>query len=142
MFFPAVRIQCRSILCKGDLMKKINLKRIYAPPAKNDGCRILIDRLWPRGIKKEDAKLSFWFKDIAPGNELRKWFGHRQERFPEFRLKYKEELRKSPEKILLLEQIIRLANLGTVTLLYAARDTRHNHAVVLREELLERMKII
>lgn len=71
----------------------IKLKRIYETPQKTDGYRILVDRLWPRGIKKDDARLSYWFKEIAPSNELRKWFRHEESRFEEFRLKYKEELR-------------------------------------------------
>lgn len=74
-------------------MDTIKLKRIYETPQKTDGYRILVDRLWPRGIKKDDARLSYWFKEIAPSNELRKWFRHEESRFEEFRLKYKEELR-------------------------------------------------
>lgn len=118
----------------------INLKRIYDPPEKTDGCRILVDRLWPQGIKKDDAKLSYWFKEIAPSNELRKWFRHEDSRFEDFRFKYKEELRNDSEKGLLVEEIIRLAMDGTVTLLFAAKDPRRNNAYVLREELVEKIE--
>lgn len=117
----------------------INLKRIYDPAEKTDGFRILVDRLWPRGITKDDAKLSYWFKEIAPSNELRKWYRHEESKFEEFRFKYKEELRNDTEKGFLVMEIIRLAMDGTVTLLYAAKDSKRNNAYVLREELVEKM---
>lgn len=116
----------------------IKLKRIYETPKKTDGYRILVDRLWPRGIKKESAELSYWYKEIAPSNELRKWFRHDVERFEEFRLKYKEELRNDAEKCLLVKEIILLATKETVTLLYAAKDPVCNNAYVLWEELKAR----
>jgi uncharacterized protein YeaO (DUF488 family) len=106
----------------------IRLKRAYEPPEPSDGTRILIDRLWPRGIKKADAAIDRWIKEIAPSNELRRWFGHRPERWPEFRRRYLAELRRHPE---LVEEIREAARAGPVTLVYAARDELHNDAVVL-----------
>lgn len=111
------------------------LKRIYDPYEEMDGCRILIDRLWPRGISKEAAKLSYWLKDIAPSNDLRKWFCHKPELFDEFRNRYLEELRTDEQKLEFIRQIIELADRGPVTLLYGAKDPVHNHARVLMEEL-------
>lgn len=113
----------------------IRIKRVYEPPDENDGIRVLVDRLWPRGISKADAALDHWMKEIAPSTELRKWFGHDSERWPAFRDHYREELlhRKSE-----LDQLAAFARQQTVTLLYAARDSEHNQAVVLREWLEER----
>jgi uncharacterized protein YeaO (DUF488 family) len=113
---------------------KIKLKRAYAPPEPSDGARILIDRLWPRGIKETDAAIDRWLKEIAPSAGLRRWFGHRPERWPEFRRRYLAELKERPE---LVEEIRAAARDGPVTLVYAARDEAHNDAVVLRE-LLDR----
>jgi len=112
----------------------IRLKRAYEPPEPSDGTRILIDRLWPRGIKKSDAAIDRWLRDIAPSTDLRRWFGHRPERWTEFRRRYRAELRRHPE---LVEEIRDAARDGPVTLIYAARDEAHNDAVVLRE-LLDR----
>lgn len=108
----------------------IKLKRVYDPYADSDGKRILVDRLWPRGIKKEDARMDLWLKDIAPSNELRKWFGHDPGRWQEFRRRYREELK---EKSDLVRELRKAASKGTVTLLYSAKDTEHNNAVVLKE---------
>lgn len=116
-------------------MKDIFLKRIYEPFDDTDGMRILIDRLWPRGISKEDAHLSYWLKEVAPSPELRKWFCHKPERFEEFRKKYLEELQ--GEKI---EPLLRLAKENRLTLLYGAKDPVYNHAVVLFEELNRRLE--
>ena len=110
----------------------LRLKRAYEPPAPEDGVRILVDRLWPRGLGKEKAAVDHWMKDIAPSAELRKWFGHDPERWPEFRRRYREELRRQGA---LLDQIGDLAAGGAVTLVYAAHDEEHNDAVVLREAL-------
>jgi uncharacterized protein YeaO (DUF488 family) len=118
----------------GTAAQKIKLKRAYEPAAAEDGTRILIDRLWPRGIKKADAAINRWFKEIAPSTELRRWFGHRTERWPEFRRRYVAELRQRPE---LLDEIRTLARDGPVTLVYGARDETHNDAIVLRELLTE-----
>ena len=121
-------------------MPDIFLKRIYDPYDENDGCRILIDRLWPRGIRKEDAKLTSWEKDIAPSSELRKWFCHKPELFAEFRMKYLEELRSDEQKSQKLDEICQLAKEQQVTLLYGAKDPVYNHARVLKEELERRLQ--
>jgi uncharacterized protein YeaO (DUF488 family) len=113
----------------------IKLKRAYDPPSPEDGKRILVDRLWPRGISKEKAALDQWMKEIAPSTELRKWFGHDPKRWTEFRRRYAEELRQHPD---LVAKLRSLAKQGTVTLVYAARDETHNDAVVLRGLLLGR----
>lgn len=110
------------------------MKRIYESYDEMDGCRILIDRLWPRGISKEAAKLSYWFKDLAPSNELRKWFCHKPELFEAFRSKYLEELRTDEQKLEFIRQILEMEAKGPVTLLYGAKDPVHNHALVLMEE--------
>jgi uncharacterized protein YeaO (DUF488 family) len=111
---------------------KIKLKRAYDPPDRGDDTRILVDRLWPRGIKKADVAIDRWLRDIAPSAELRRWFGHRPERWPEFRRRYLAELREQPQ---LIEEIHKAARDGPVTLVYAARDEAHNDAVVLKELL-------
>jgi uncharacterized protein YeaO (DUF488 family) len=116
-------------------MDNIFMKRVFEPYDEADGCRILIDRLWPRGISKEAAKLSFWFKDLAPSNELRKWFCHKPELFEEFRHRYLDELRTDEQKRGYVRQIFETASLGPVTLLYGAKDPLYNHALVLMEEL-------
>jgi len=113
---------------------EVRIKRVYFEPAEEDGERILVDRLWPRGLTKEKASVDLWLKEIAPSNELRKWFGHDPTRWPEFKRKYIEELKASSEP---LEQLRQEATQGTITLLYAARDEEHNEAVVL-EELLQK----
>lgn len=111
---------------------QIHIKRIYEGAAEEDGVRILVDRIWPRGISKEKAKLDAWIKDIGPSSELRKWFGHKEERFREFKERYEKELSQKQD---LLEEIWQMAAGKTLTLLYSAKDTRHNQAVVLREFL-------
>ena len=110
----------------------IRLKRAYDPPDSKDGYRVLIDRLWPRGVSREHAALDHWEKELAPSKELRHWFGHEPGRFEEFRGRYIEELRgRRP----LLTELRRRARDGTLTLVYAAHDTEHNDAVVLAEIL-------
>ena len=111
----------------------VRIKRAYEPPSPQDGTRILVDRLWPRGVKKADARISQWMKEIAPSNELRKWFGHDPERWEEFRRRYKAELTKKRE---LVAQLREIAGEGPLTLVYSAHDEAHNQAVVLRETLL------
>ncbi len=108
----------------------IQVKRIYEPVSAADGCRILVDRLWPRGIKKEDAHIDRWMKEIAPSTALRKWFHHQPEKWDQFRSKYFDELKRSPS----LEEFLSFIHEHkTVTLLFAARDVEHNHALALRE---------
>lgn len=115
------------------LAKNIRLKRAYEKPSPDDGLRILVDRLWPRGLTKEAAAIDHWYKEIAPSTESRKWFGHDPDRWEEFRARYAAQLREHAE---LLEEIRKLARRGPVTLVYAARDEQHNDAVVLREVLM------
>lgn len=113
-------------------MKKIKIKRIYDEPVKTDGVRILVDRLWPRGIKKADVKIDLWLKEVAPSNELRKWYNHDVSKWSDFKRRYEHEL---VDKTAELDKIKQEAHKKTVTLLYAAKDTDHNNAVVLREVL-------
>ncbi len=114
----------------------IAIKRVYDPPSRTDGTRILVDRLWPRGIKKEEAHVEKWMRDLGPSNELRHFFGHDPTRWQEFRRRYLAEL-KRPEVKALLAELEGLARNGTLTLVYSARDEEHNQAVVLKE-LLEK----
>ncbi|MCL6597783.1 DUF488 domain-containing protein [Alicyclobacillus macrosporangiidus] len=111
----------------------VRLKRVYDPPAPSDGTRILVDRMWPRGVKKEDAHIDYWWKDIAPSPELRKGFCHRPELFDAFREQYRSELLVNPVQRGKLEELRRLADQGPVTLVYAAKDPVYNHARVLLE---------
>ncbi len=108
------------------------LKRVYEHPGKSDGFRILIDRLWPRGLSKDKAKIDLWLRDIAPSSSLRKWFAHDPDKWEEFRKKYTAELRSKKE---LLDKIRQAEKQKIVTLLYSARDEKHNNAVVLKEVL-------
>ena len=110
----------------------VRLKRSYEPAASADGYRVLIDRLWPRGVSRERARLDDWARELAPSDELRKWFDHVPERFGEFRSRYRGELAVHGERI---EELRRRASVGPLTVLYAARDQQHNNAVVLVEVL-------
>jgi uncharacterized protein YeaO (DUF488 family) len=110
----------------------IRLKRVYEEPAKSDGTRILVDRLWPRGLTKEKAHIDLWLKEVAPTDDLRKWFGHDPARWPEFRARYRAELKRNHEQLSLLRQAIAK---GPATLVYGAKDEEHNQAVVLHELL-------
>ncbi len=111
----------------------IHIKRAYEAPSPDDGARILVDRLWPRGLKKTDAAISQWMKDVAPSAELRKWFRHDPKRWEEFRHRYERELEAKNE---LLRELKDLAKQGPVTLVYSAHDEEHNQAVVLRDKLV------
>lgn len=111
----------------------VKLKRAYEPPAVDDGARILIDRLWPRGVKKANAAIDEWMREIAPSTELRKWFGHDPKRWPEFQHRYESEIRQHPEQF---ERLRALARQGRITLVFSARDQAHNDAVVLKDLLL------
>jgi uncharacterized protein YeaO (DUF488 family) len=112
----------------------IQIRRIYEPPRADDGARILVDRLWPRGVSKEEAKLTLWLKDIAPSTELREWFGHDPSRWHEFSRRYRAELKANEAAV---AEIAEFLKSGRVTLLYGARDTEHNEAVVLADYLHE-----
>jgi uncharacterized protein YeaO (DUF488 family) len=112
---------------------KVHLKRIYDEPTEEDGFRILVDRLWPRGVSKEKANLDLWLKEIAPSTELRKWFNHDAKKWTGFQRKYKTELSKNLEYVAMLETLIKKNK--RVTLLYATRDEEHNEAIVIKNFL-------
>jgi uncharacterized protein YeaO (DUF488 family) len=107
----------------------IQLKRVYKAPSRKDGLRVLVERLWPRGLTKERAAVDVWLKDVAPSPELRKWFGHDKTRWEQFQERYRRELREKKDAVRLLKA---KAKEGTVTLVYAARDEEHNGALVLK----------
>jgi uncharacterized protein YeaO (DUF488 family) len=109
----------------------IKLKRAYEPPAKSDGQRILVERLWPRGITKEKAKIDLWMKEIAPSPELRKWYAHDIEKWAEFTERYLKELKQNKDQLLRLQELIK----EPVTFIYAAKDEEHNSALVLKDLL-------
>ena len=111
----------------------VRLKRAYDPAAAGDGIRVLVDRLWPRGVRKVDAAIDRWIKDVAPSTALRKWFGHDPDRWQEFRLRYTEEINEHRD---LLDELLTLARAGRITLVFAAHDELHNDAVVLRDIVL------
>jgi uncharacterized protein YeaO (DUF488 family) len=114
----------------------VRIRRVYDPPAPDEGYRVLIDRLWPRGLRKDQLPLDAWLRELAVSDGLRRWFGHEPARWEEFRQRYRAELL-APERRPLLEELARRARDGTVTLLYGARDPQHNNAVVLAELLEE-----
>lgn len=116
----------------------IQVRRVYDPPAPGDGYRALIDRVWPRGVSKERARLDAWLKELAVSSELRRWFGHDLARWDEFRQRYRNELR-APERRACIQELAERAREGPVTIVYGARDTEHNNAVVLAEVLAEVM---
>ncbi|RFS87249.1 DUF488 family protein [Actinomadura spongiicola] len=113
---------------------EVKLRRVYDPVASGDGKRILVDRVWPRGLSKEKARLDEWEKDVAPSTELRKWYGHSVDRFDEFVRRYEAEL-EEPERAAALERLRELAKTGTITLLTATRDIEHSQAAVLASRL-------
>lgn len=115
----------------------IRLKRTRDAPEPADGIRVLVDRVWPRGIRKTDLKHDHWLKEVAPSTELRKWFRHDPDRWPEFRERYRRELADKPEAV---GPLMEMCRAGPVTLLFSARDRDRNQAVVLREYLLERLE--
>ncbi|WP_141733682.1 DUF488 domain-containing protein [Oligoflexus tunisiensis] len=112
----------------------VQLKRVYEKPSRKDGTRILVDRLWPRGLTKEDAAVKIWMKEVAPSTELRKWFDHDPEKWKEFQSRYRKELK---EKTDLLDSLRQEMKEHTVTLVYGARDQEHNAAIVLKKVLEE-----
>lgn len=113
----------------GVVNKMIKIKRIYDQPAKEDGFRILVDRLWPRGISKEKAKVDLWLREIAPSNDLRKWFSHDPKKWEDFKIRYERELKGKQELLHKIKEAEK--EKGIVTILYSARDKEHNNAVVL-----------
>jgi uncharacterized protein YeaO (DUF488 family) len=113
----------------------VRIKRIYDSADKDDGYRVLVDRIWPRGVSRQEAAVDEWARDIAPSPELRRWFGHKPHRFEEFRRRYADELGAQQEK---LEPLRKRSRTGTVTLLFAARDTEHNNAAALADLLRRR----
>lgn len=110
----------------------ISLKRAYDAPSRADGCRILVERLWPRGLSKQDARIDLWPKEVAPSTELRRWFNHEHSKWPEFKRRYFKELRTQEET---LGSIIEQARTGRVTFVFASRESRFNNAVALKEYL-------
>ncbi|MFN3975050.1 MAG: DUF488 domain-containing protein [Dehalococcoidia bacterium] len=115
------------------------VKRIYAPAQEGDGYRVLVDRLWPRGLPRSQARVDAWLKDLAPSDALRRWFGHDPQRWEEFQRRYREELQ-TPHKQALLNDLAQRARTGTVTLLFAARDEEHNNAIALQRILESQIK--
>jgi len=113
---------------------ELRMKRAYDEPAAEDGTRVLVERLWPRGLSKERAKIDVWLKDVAPSAELRKWYGHDPEKFAEFRRRYEAELREEPARGA-MEELRALAAKGPVTLIFATHDVEHSGAAVLHEVL-------
>lgn len=117
---------------------EIKIKRIYESQSEADGRRVLVDRLWPRGVSKQKARLDEWLKDVAPSASLRIWFGHKAENFPEFSRLYRAELDTEPAKQPAILRLLKIAETDTLTLVYAAKSETVNHAAVLRQYLLER----
>jgi uncharacterized protein YeaO (DUF488 family) len=117
-------------------MSRIQLKRAFDAASKRDGYRVLVDRMWPRGLRKEEVRINDWMKEIAPSTELRKWFGHDPARWEEFRRRYFAELR---ERLELVNRLMEIAQRGPLTLVYSAKDEKYNNAVALKEFLEERL---
>ena len=115
----------------------VRVKRVYEAPSRSDGARILVDRLWPRGVTKEQARVDLWLKEIAPSAELRQWFNHEPEKWNEFKRRYVAELRQRPEVVARLVEAVRS---GLVTLVYGSKEKRFNNAVVLEEFLRTTLK--
>ena len=114
----------------------IKLKRVYETPAPDDGVRVLVERLWPRGLTKEAAAVDLWVKEIAPSPELRKWYAHDPDKWPEFQRRYKAELREKPSE---LDEFRKVVDSETVTFVFAARDLERNSALLLRSFLEEKV---
>lgn len=114
----------------------ITLKRAYEPVAREDGTRFLVERLWPRGVRRDALRLDAWLKDVAPSTKLRQWFGHDPEKWPEFQRRYRAELDRSAAA---LEPILKAAGRGRVTLIYSSHDQEHNNAVVLKTYIESRL---
>ncbi|WP_438017284.1 DUF488 domain-containing protein [Sorangium sp. So ce315] len=117
----------------------VRLKRAYEPPETADGYRVLVDRLWPRGVRKDALAIDAWLKELGPSDELRRWFGHEASRWEEFASRYRDELRRQPAAGL-ADELVARARRGTVTLVYGAKDELHNQAVVLRDVMEQRLR--
>ncbi len=115
----------------------LKIKRVYEKPEAKDGTRFLVERLWPRGMKKQDLKMEAWLKDVAPSDALRRWFSHDPGKWAEFQKRYRSELGKNPE---ILKPLVEAARHGDVTLLFSARDTEHNNALVLKDFVERRIR--
>ncbi|HEU4572464.1 MAG TPA: DUF488 family protein [Candidatus Limnocylindrales bacterium] len=114
----------------------VRIARAYDPPTPDDGVRVLVDRVWPRGLGRDELRIEEWARDVAPSTELRRWFGHDVERWPEFRRRYREELRE-PDRAAIVRRLAEIARDRTLTLVYSAKDREHNQAVVLAEVIRE-----
>lgn len=121
-------------------IKRIDVKRVYDPVTEQDGLRVLVDRLWPRGLRKDVANIDVWMKEIAPSPDLRTWFNHEPEKFAEFRIAYTMQLLDDTAHQAAIDSLLRLSESQPITLLYAAKDTTCNHAVVLRDVLAARQR--
>jgi uncharacterized protein YeaO (DUF488 family) len=119
----------------GRTRAQVKLKRVYDAPAKSDGCRVLVDRLWPRGVAKDDLQPDVWLKDVAPSAGLRRWFGHDPAKWDAFKRRYFRELDEQSEAV---ERLLAKGREGTVTLIFGAKDAQHNNAVALKEYLEQR----
>jgi uncharacterized protein YeaO (DUF488 family) len=117
---------------------RVRIKRAYAAPAPDDGRRVLVDRMWPRGVKRDDLELDDWLKEVAPSDSLRRWFRHDPDRWPEFITRYRDELTRPPASAAMAE-LVRHARHGRLTLVYAASDETHNNAVMLRDTLMHHL---
>ncbi len=119
---------------------KIATKRVYEPASSKDGLRVLVDRVWPRGLSKDKAKIDLWLKEAAPSTSLRKWFGHDPEKWSEFKERYLAEIKKNKESLAPLKELLKSERPKKLTLIYGARDTEHNNAVVLQKYLEKSLK--
>jgi uncharacterized protein YeaO (DUF488 family) len=117
---------------------RVRLERVYEPEAEETSTRVLVDRIWPRGISKQSLRVDLWAREVAPSDDLRRWYGHRPDRWREFARRYREELRQ-PDRAASLERLASLAKAGELTLLYAARDRARNHAIVLADVVRARL---
>jgi uncharacterized protein YeaO (DUF488 family) len=114
----------------------VRIARAYDPPTPDDGARVLVDRVWPRGVARDELRIEEWAREVAPSTDLRRWFGHVVERWPEFRRRYREELRE-PDRAAIVRRLAKTARDRTLTLVYSAKDREHNQAVVLAEAIRE-----
>ncbi len=119
------------------MSRRVWIRRVYEPPSRNDGYRVLVDRLWPRGVSKADARLDDWVREVAPSDELRRWFGHDPRRWEEFRRRYRDELAGHPDEV---SRLVDLARRRRLTLVFGARDAAHNNAVALREVIEDELR--